>query len=62
MEERVMEMWIIIAVTIIAFGVWVGEVVLTPFPETKKKRSSQNEEDLWKKLAAMIQDNLPKKD
>ena len=32
-----MEMWIIIAVTIIAFGVWVGEVVLTPFPETKKK-------------------------
>lgn len=35
-------MWIIIAVTIIAFGVWVGEVVLTPFPETKKKRSSQN--------------------
>ena len=57
-----MEMWIIIAVSIIAFGVWVGEVVLTPFPETKKKRSSQNEEDLWKKLAAMIQDNLPKKD
>ena len=56
------KMWIIIAVTIIAFGIWVSEVVLTPFPEIKKKRSSKNEEDLWEKLAAMIQDNLPKKD
>lgn len=55
-------MWIIIAVTIIAFGIWVSEVVLTPFPEIKKKMSSKNEEDIWEKLVAMIQDNLPKKD
>lgn len=55
-------MWIIIAVTIIAFGIWVSGVVLTPFPEIKKKRSSKNEEDLWERVASMIQDNLPKKD
>lgn len=55
-------MWIIIAVTIIAFGIWVYEVVFTPLPKAKKKRSPQKDEDLWEKLAAMLQDNLPRKD
>lgn len=55
-------MWIIIAATIIAFGIWVSEVVFTPFPKVKKKRSSQKDEDLWKKLAFLIQNSVPKKD
>lgn len=56
------ERWVIVILTVIVFGIWVYEVVFTPLPKAKKKRSPQIDEDLWKKLAAMLQDNLPRKD
>ncbi len=56
------ERWVIVILTVIVFGIWVYEVVFTPLPKAKKKRSPQKDEDLWEKLAAMLQDNLPRKD
>ncbi len=56
------ERWVIVILTVIVFGIWVYEVVFTPLPKAKKKRSPQIDEDLWEKLAAMLQDNLPRKD
>lgn len=56
------ERWVIVILTVIVFGIWVYEVVFTPLPKAKKKRSPQIDEDLWKRLAFLIQNNALKKD